>query len=278
MQKTTFSYPLAARLPRRLSRVGVSAAPVAPESVSERIGSLLDLTASVSLSKALGGLDGLGFDANPTTSGQTTSDQTASDVIKKAVVEEHARLASHIVARFRPQAGSSRNKLPTLTEFHANCMDRDSFSIPMEPDTPNCSAAFSPYRKTYLATQGKLDIACHRLRLNTARAVARLSPDMNRIASLDNTLGNIFYHGQQQSFSRIPILLETHFGHLLSGQWKTLSRKNPEADDLAPWFAPGGWVILFCERMRDLLLAELELRLQPVLGLVESTDRSNING
>jgi hypothetical protein len=56
---------------------------------------------------------------------------------------------------------------------------------------------------------------------------------------------------------------------LLQTHWQTLSG-NPEPDDLTPWMFPGGWLASFCGRMRELLLAELEIRLQPVLGLIES--------
>ena len=42
------------------------------------------------------------------------------------------------------------------------------------------------------------------------------------------------------------------------------------SSDLEPWLASGGWIVEFCSEMRELLLAELEVRLRPVIGLVES--------
>jgi hypothetical protein len=67
----------------------------------------------------------------------------------------------------------------------------------------------------------------------------------------------------------IPGLLEQHFCHLLLTHWQTLP-ESPAAADLAPWMDSGGWIKTFYGQMQELLLAELEIRLQPVLGLIES--------
>lgn len=260
MQKSASLSPPASRLLGRLREIDISATPVAPGHVSERIGSLLDLTDSVTLSKMLGGLDKLGDHAA----------QMTIDVAKEAFIEEYNKLAGSIVKRLGPnQAGASRDRLPTPVEFHANCISRDVFSIKVAQGAPNCNAAFTPYRKKYLAIQGKLDLACHRLRANTARAIAGLSPAMAKISALDMVLGDAFYHQQRQLFAKVPRLLEEHFTRLLDTHWKALPH-GPKADDLAHWLAPDGWVALFCIKMRDLLLAELETRLQPVIGIIES--------
>ena len=36
------------------------------------------------------------------------------------------------------------------------------------------------------------------------------------------------------------------------------------------WLQPGAWLHTFCQDMRAVLLAELELRLQPVAGLLDA--------
>ena len=240
----------------------ISSTPIAPGHVSERIGSLLDLTDSVTLSKMLGSLDKLGDHAPQT--------QTTTDAVKEVFIEEYNKLAGSIVKRLGPdQVGASRDRLPTPAEFHANCLSRDVFSTPVAQGAPNCDAAFKPYRKKYLAIQGKLDLACHRLRLNTARSIAGLSPAMARISALDTVLGDAFYHQQRQLFAKVPRLLEERFTRLLGTHWKTLPH-GPKAGDLAHWLASDGWVAIFCTKMRDLLLAEIETRLQPAIGLIES--------
>jgi hypothetical protein len=259
MHNTTPSCLHASRLVRQLTEMDISASPIMPERFAERVGALLDLSASVTLSKALGELARPSFEA----SGETPA------AIKDAFVGERAALVRDIVKRFVAHTGPSRNRLPTLAELHAHCMSTDVFAMSGQAALPNCAAAFAPYRKHYLAIQGKLGLASHRLRMRTARAVAGLSPDLAGVAALDNALGDALYFRQRQFLDRIPTLLEQYFNTLLQTHWQTLSG-NPEPDDLAPWMLPGGWLASFCGRMRELLLAELEIRLQPVLGLIES--------
>ena len=46
-------------------------------------------------------------------------------------------------------------------------------------------------------------------------------------------------------------------------------------DDPARWMQPGGWLARFCADMQRVLLAELDLRLMPVAGLVAALDKES---
>lgn len=46
-------------------------------------------------------------------------------------------------------------------------------------------------------------------------------------------------------------------------------------DDPARWMQPGGWLVRFCAEMQRVLLAELDLRLMPVAGLVAALDKES---
>ena len=46
-------------------------------------------------------------------------------------------------------------------------------------------------------------------------------------------------------------------------------------DDPARWMQPGGWLVRFCAEMQRVLLAELDLRLMPVAGLVAAVDKES---
>lgn len=237
-----------------------------PDRFSERVGGLLDLAGSVTLSNMLGELGKVPFKPTGITPG----------AIEDAFVKERTTLVRDIVQRFVPSLGPSRNRLPSLAEFHANCMLQDGFTISRGAVTPNAAAAYAPYRKHYLTLQGRLALASHRLRMRTAKAIAGLSPMLAGLASLDQALGDALYHRQRQSLDRIPIFLEQHFNRLLLSQWQALPSR-PEIGDLAPWMAPAGWISSFCGQMQALLLAELEIRLQPVVGLIESTREAGID-
>jgi hypothetical protein len=45
---------------------------------------------------------------------------------------------------------------------------------------------------------------------------------------------------------------------------------NEQPDDPALWMQPGGWLANFCRELQGVLLAELDLRLQPTVGLIEA--------
>ena len=74
---------------------------------------------------------------------------------------------------------------------------------------------------------------------------------------MDQTLGV----REQRLLSSVPVFLERRFEHL---------RKAQTQDDPLLWRQPGGWLHTFNQEVQDALLAELEVRLQPALGLIEA--------
>jgi hypothetical protein len=47
-----------------------------------------------------------------------------------------------------------------------------------------------------------------------------------------------------------------------------------QTDNPAGWTQAGAWLARFCNDMQMLLLAELELRLQPTVGLIEALNNN----
>ena len=254
-------YP--SRLVRRLTEMGIIGKPVSADQFAESVGSLLDFSGSVTLSNMLGELSHA-----PVEPGGNTP-----ETIKSEFLKSHAGLVRDIVKSFIPRLGSSRNRLPSPSEFFANCMLKDVFSKSSGAGMPNSAAAYAPYRKHYLSIQGQLAIASERLRMKMARDVAGLSPMLAGLAGMDKGLGDAFYDLQSQLLGRIPEYLEHHFTHLLSKNWMILPAGS-DVSHLAPWMAPGGWISLFCDQMQELLFAELELRLLPVVGMIEAACNS----
>ncbi len=258
MSNAEYSCFHASRLLRRLTEMDVIGAPVVTDYFAERVGSLLDLSGSVMLSNMLGEL--------PHATVESTG--ITPEAIKDAFLMAHAGLVRDIVKRFVPRGGPSRYRLPSPSEFFANCMLKDVFSTLPGAGIPNSAAAYAPYRNHYLTIQGHLSVVTQRLHMKMGQAVAGLSPKLAGLAALDRGLGDAFYHRQHHLLGRIPELLEHHFEHLLVTNWQTLSDR-PSVSDLAPWMASGGWISMFGDQMQELLLSELELRLLPVLGMIE---------
>ncbi len=92
------------------------------------------------------------------------------------------------------------------------------------------------------------------LRALARAAVAQRSSDLQRLAALDEVLEPVLAAREQALLGLLPTLLEQHH--------ERLRRAAP--DGIATWKE------VFRQDMHSLLRAELELRLQPVRGLIET--------
>ncbi len=117
-------------------------------------------------------------------------------------------------------------------------------------------ASFVPFRRRYFSLQQAMETAIGPLRTRARAAVALLSPALDRLAALDGVMAQALAAREQTLLALMPVLLEKHFTRLRQAP-------RPEPPDL-PWLA------VFRADMQRLLLAELELRLQPALGLLDT--------
>jgi len=108
---------------------------------------------------------------------------------------------------------------------------------------------FAPHRQRYTALQQAMESAVGALRSQARAAVARLSP---RLAAVDAVMEGMLATREQLLLARLPTLLETHFERLRRAH-----------DDKA-------WMPRFQADLQQLATAELQLRLQPVQGLIDS--------
>lgn len=112
--------------------------------------------------------------------------------------------------------------------------------------------SFVPFRRRCFALQQAMDAAVGPLRTQLRAAVARQSATSAHLAALDAVLATALAPREQAQLALMPALLEKHFNRLRPAQ--------PGTDT--------DWLARFRQDMRRLLLAELDLRLQPVLGLL----------
>ena len=121
---------------------------------------------------------------------------------------------------------------------------------------------FLPFRRRCLTLQQAMDASVGPLREQLRAAVARRSPALARLAALDAVMAQALAPREQTLLALLPVLLEKHFLRLRPAQ---------------PHNEPPTWLDTFRQDMRRLLLAELDLRLQPSLGLL-ATLRSASQG
>lgn len=114
---------------------------------------------------------------------------------------------------------------------------------------------FPSYRRRYLARQQAMEAGIGPLRAKLRARLAAGSPGMARLAALDAVMEQVLGGHEQRLLATVPALLEKHFERL----------RQPDSE--AP---PEGWQDLFGRNMQGVLLAELDIRLQPVEGLLEA--------
>ena len=133
--------------------------------------------------------------------------------------------------------------------------------------TPEVS--FSPYKQFYEAHQRNMELHVEPLRVNLRTALHNASPALRKLAELDVVMERVLRAREGQLLARVPVLLKKRFVTLYGAHQEQLAASS-QADSPAAWMHPGGWLTCFCQNLHTVLLAEVELRLQPSAGLLEA--------
>lgn len=142
-------------------------------------------------------------------------------------------------------------------------------------------ASFVPFRRRYANLQQAMDSAVGPLRQRMRQAVAQpASAERARLAALDSALADALAAREQSLLAQMPVLLEKHFTRLRQASTaatntapESAATPGPTARSAAarPLRQPSpAWLARFRRDMQRLLMAELDLRLQPALGLLDT--------
>jgi len=217
---------------------------------AERLGLWLDFTDAITLFAAHNA-----GSASPSSPLDTPSGAPSDASV--AVGDEFARirasLTNSITTSCSSNTGQTRIKLPT-----------PQLGVPIES-----AAAYDPYRRFYLAHQRDMELSVRPLRAKARAMLAQASSTLKQLASLDAALDGILSDRESKLLSTLPLLLERRFEHLLKAHRQRLV-ETQQADDPALWMLPGAWLAGFRDELKTVLLAELDVRLQPALGLIEA--------
>lgn len=123
---------------------------------------------------------------------------------------------------------------------------------PLHPVEP-ADAEFAPHHQRYLDQQRRMEMSVDALRAHLRQTLAQASPRLATLAALDAVLDPMLGGREQRLLSGVPAFLRTRFEHLRKAQ-------------------PQAWPSLFESDFQQTLLAELELRLQPLAGMVEALE------
>lgn len=237
------------RLVRVLADLSVADAPESKQSFAERLGQWLDFKDSLSLYSAL----------QAGTAGAPEDRPSPGSPDGAALRNSLARVRSILTAAI---AGDDL--------LHPGKADIAQAIPP--PQAPAESAAdFALYHRRYLAHQRDMGAKIAPLRASARTALSRRSPALKRLAVLDAVLEQGLSARERDLLAKVPALLGRRFEQLYEAHQATLTESRT-TDDPQRWTQPGAWLAVFCKEMQAALQAELELRLQPVAGLIGALD------
>lgn len=111
------------------------------------------------------------------------------------------------------------------------------------------------------------------LRVQVLRQMLKGSPALRQLVALDAVMEQMLGAREQKLWTSVPVYLERRLEHWRQHHQQTVATQAGE-DDPIRWRQAGGWIADFQRDMRDMMLAELHQRLQPILGLMEAAQNA----
>lgn len=234
-QSATVRGPEFIRQLKRMIDVGVMPA---QQPLSQRLSQWLDWTHSIALSTALDGKPAVDVGAvSPSASAEEEECALARSALARAITGEGA------------DAPAAAAKLAPTAEGSADA-----------------KVDYAPFRQRYHAMQRSMQSTTGRLRGHLRDRLAEGTADMGRLAEVDAVMERALSPREQTLLAAVPTLLGEHFERLRQADGAS-SADEPAAQ--RPSTAPAGaWLEVFRRDMQSVLLAELDLRFQPVEGLL----------
>jgi hypothetical protein len=125
---------------------------------------------------------------------------------------------------------------------------------------------YPAFRQTYLSMQQTMETGIGNLRGRLRAKLAARTPGMNSLAEVDAVMERALSPRERSLLATVPALLGGHFERLRKAEREALA--DTQASEGVPIVAPGAWLNVFRKDMQSVLLAELDLRFQPVEGLL----------
>ena len=221
--------------------------PESNEAFAQRLSRWVEWTDAIPLSEAL---------ANPST--RTQDAGSAASMLVNADEREFRRVRAALAKLAQPPAAASTDRATSR---------RTASPQLATPDAPD---DFSPHRRRYIAAQQAMEANITPLRRRLRSSLTDASAAQARLAALDAVMEQVVGARERELLATVPRRLERRFEQLR--QDHLAAQADVPAPDNTPGtpFEPDAWLATFHQDMRALLLAELDLRMQPVEGLLEA--------
>lgn len=250
------------RLVRLLADLTADVAAVAAtskQSFAEKLGLWLDWPDAISLAAALNSESSASLPVGR--AGGHSGAQSAVRSAENAVLLDYVRVRTELVDAMLSD--------PVLTTDPQVTKRSTPAPVVLKRSAPEHAPEFSTYRRVHLQHQRAMVAALGPLRSQVRVGLSRVSPALGRLAALDTVLDEALGARERHLFAKVPVVLEKHFDRLRKAhqaeQAQAAGGRLP--DGSAPAAA---WLADYCKAMQAVMLAELELRLQPIEGMLEA--------
>lgn len=221
-----------------------------PLDVAEQLSQWLGTVDAVKLSRALHAIESLPHEAGATGPQGAGLDVPALDrQVQKARTDLTALMTAGVAAP-KPLRARADN-------------------TPVERPDPQADADFAAHGPRYLELQKQMDTRLLALRAQVRHALAKGPAALRQLAALDGVMEQMLGAREQRLWTSLPGYLERRLAHRQHRHQQALQTSG-RADEPLRWRQPGGWLWAFEQDLQALLLAEMQVRLQPITGLLEA--------
>ncbi|MDX1692857.1 MAG: DUF3348 family protein [Ketobacteraceae bacterium] len=234
------------RLIRFIAELSVCQTELTHKQFAERLGSLIDFSDSIILSAAHLNLPTMAFEPS----------QESTRNVNEEFLRIRTTLVQNIIKSTTPGAEPGRIRLPS----------------PALGASREDLLNFEHYHRFYALHQREMDMKIERLRQQVREEIASISPGLAQLSVLDGAISDTLLVHTRRFLGVVPRLLEQRFRFLRPEQAPGQETLDLE-DDPESWLRPGGWLARVYRDIQGLLLAELDVRVQPVMGLIEALNK-----
>lgn len=139
---------------------------------------------------------------------------------------------------------------------------------------PATDPEYAPFLQHYLDVQRQMDLRLDGLRVYLQQRLGDAAPRLAPLAVMDKGLEELMGGRLQKLLGTVPLRLRQHFDALRRADQDRQAGLTHTAasahEHTAAARRPGGWMHVFGSHLQETLLAELELRLAPIHGLMEA--------
>ena len=239
-----------ARLVRFLTENALLDAARTSEDVGQKLGDWLDFRQAIALHAVLHPEQPIEVATSP------RAPRLSADALRQHVHKVRAALEQSIVQGAPPGSGLTPISMPAA-----------ELDEPIEPKT-----AFEPYRRFQAAHQRQMETVVRTLRSQLRGQLGKSSPALQQLATLDAAFENILSEREAALLGKVSRMLEKRFAQALK---QHLKHTQAAAEAGVPPDSPLSWLLPIRQAIRTALLAELDTRLQPTLGLLEAFQAEN---